>query len=222
MTPEEKILERLEAIEEKLTELQAAKENTNYLMEQLTPIGNHAFRLMVEEMEILNGRVTLDDILDLVRKGLLTVPRITWLLDQLENATDLWHVLHPALGPTFPHIVEKMGQWEQNGVFAKASALKNAGGNMLDAMSPEDIAKTGQGLTFAMGLLQRLADPGLQGKINALMNLVSAIDTANVKPTGILGMAGALRSDEGKQALGLMVELLKASGKISATQDAAE
>ena len=222
MTPEEKILERLEAIEEKLTELQAAKENSSMLMEQLTPIGNHAFRLMVEEMEILNGRVTLDDILDLVKKGLLTVPRITWLLDQLENATDLWHVLHPALGPTFPHIVEKMGQWEQNGVFAKASALKSAGGNMLDAMSPEDIAKTGQGLTFAMGLLQRLADPGLQGKINALMNLVSAIDTANVKPTGILGMAGALRSDEGKQALGLMVELLKASGKISATQDAAE
>ena len=80
MTPEEKILERLEAIEEKLTELQAAKENSNMLVEQLTPIGNHAFRLAVEELEALNGRVTLDDILDLVRKGLLTVPRITWLI----------------------------------------------------------------------------------------------------------------------------------------------
>ncbi|WP_291440786.1 hypothetical protein [Desulfovibrio sp.] len=33
-------------------------------------------------------------------------------------------------------------------------------------------------------------------------------------------MAGALRSDEGKRALGLMVELLKASGKLSATQGA--
>lgn len=218
MTPEEKILERLDAIEEKLTDLQAAKENSRMLIEQLTPIGNHAFRLAVEEMESLNGRVTLDDILDLVRKGLLTVPRITWLLDQLENATDLWHVLHPALGPTFPHIVEKMGKWEQDGVFAKASALKNAGGTMLDALSPEDIAKTGEGLTFAVGLLQRLADPGLQGKINSLMDLMSTIDTSNVRPTGIFGVAGALRSDEGKQIMGLLVELLKAGGRLSATQ----
>ena len=124
MTPEDKILERLNAIEDRLADLQAGKENSSLLMEQLTPIGNHAFRLMVEEMEVLNGRVTLDDILDLARKGLLTVPRLTWLLDQIENATDLWHVLHPAVGQTFPHIVEKMGQWEQKGVFKKAAALR--------------------------------------------------------------------------------------------------
>ena len=50
------------------------------------------------------------------------------------------------------------------------------------------------------------------------MDLMSEIDTSNVKPTGIFGVAGALRSDEGKQALGLLVELLKASGKLSAAQ----
>ena len=36
MTPEEKILERLEAIEDKLSELQASKENSRMLIEQLT------------------------------------------------------------------------------------------------------------------------------------------------------------------------------------------
>ena len=83
MTPEDKILERLEAIEGRLSDLQASKESSSMLLSELTPIGNHAFRLIVEEMETLNGRVTLDDILDLGRKGLLTVPRLTWLLDQL-------------------------------------------------------------------------------------------------------------------------------------------
>ena len=51
MTPEEKILERLEAIEDKLSDLQASKENSRMLIEQLTPIGNHAFRLAIEELE---------------------------------------------------------------------------------------------------------------------------------------------------------------------------
>ena len=213
MTTEEKILERLEAIEDKLSDLQASKENSRMLIEQLTPIGNHAFRLAIEELETLNGRVTLDDILDLCRKGLLTVPKITWLLDQLENATDLWQILHPAVGPTFPHIIEKMGEWERDGVFAKMSAVKTAGGAMLGSMSPEDIAKTGEGLAFLVSQLQRLADPDLQTKITKLIAMLGEIDMANVKPTGIFGLMAALGSAEGKQTLGLLAEVIKVAGK---------
>ena len=213
MTPEDKILERLEAIEDRLSDLQASKENSRMLIEQLTPIGNHAFRLAIEEMETLNGRVTLDDILDLCRKGLLTVPRITWLLDQLENASDLWQILHPAVAPTFPHIIEKMGEWERDGVFAKMCAVKNAGGTMLGSMSPEDIAKTGEGLAFLISQLQRLADPDLQARITKLIGMLGEIDTANVKPTGVFGLVGALGSAEGKQTLGLLAELIKVAGK---------
>lgn len=215
MTPEDKILERLEAIEGRLSDLQASKESSSMLLSELTPIGNHAFRLIVEEMETLNGRVTLDDILDLGRKGLLTVPRLTWLLDQLENATDLWKILHPAFAPTFPHIIEKMGEWEKDGVFEKMSAFKNAGGNLLGSMSPEDIAKTGEGLAFLISQLQRLADPDLQAKITNLIGMLGEIDTANVKPTGVFGLIGALGSAEGKQTLGLLAELIKVAGKFT-------
>lgn len=215
MTPEDKILERLDAIEERLSDLQASKESSNILLSSLTPVGNHAFRLIVEEMDTLNGRVTLDDILDLGRKGLLTVPRLTWLLDQLENVTDLWKILHPAVAPTFPHIIEKMGEWEKDGVFKKLSALKSAGGNLLGSMSPEDIAKAGEGLAFLVSQLQLLADPDLQVRITKLIGILGEIDTANVKPTGVFGLIGALGSAEGKQALGLLAELIKASGRLT-------
>ena len=221
MTPEDKILERLEAIEGRLSDLQASKESSNMLLSELTPIGNHAFRLIVEEMETLNGRVTLDDILDLGRKGLLTVPRLTWLLDQLENASDLWQILHPAVAPTFPHIIEKMGEWEKDGVFEKLSAFKSAGGNLLGSMSPEDIAKTGEGLTFLVSQLQRLADPGLQARITNLIGMLGEMDTANVKPTSVLGLFGTLCSAEGRQTLGLLAELIKITGK-AAGQNAAK
>ncbi|QCC86311.1 DUF1641 domain-containing protein [Desulfovibrio desulfuricans] len=220
MTPEDKILERLAAIEDKLSDLQQSKENSRMLMEQLTPIGNHAFRLMVEEMETLNGRVTLDDILALGRKGLLTVPKLTWLLDQLENAADLWNILHPAVAPTFPHIIEKMGAWEKDGVFEKMSAFKSAGGNLLGSMSPEDIANTGEGLTFLVSQLQRLADPDLQARITKLMAMLGEIDMDSVKPTGVLGLFGTLCSAEGRQSLGLLAELIKITGK-AAGQNAA-
>lgn len=128
MASEDKILERLDAIENRLAALQERGENSRALLEQAAPIGNHAFRLLVTELECLNGRVSLDDILDLCRKGLLTVPRLIWLLDQLENLTDLWRILHPAMGPTFPHLIEKMDAWDKSGLFANLAAFKTAGG----------------------------------------------------------------------------------------------
>lgn len=216
MTNEERILERLEAIEERLSALQSRGENGRELMEQLTPIGNHAFLLMVKELEMLNGRVTLDDLFDLCRKGLLSVPKLTWLLDQLENFSDLWRILHPAIGPTFPHIVQGMGKWEQNGVFSKLSAMKDAGGTVLDSMTPEDILKMGEGLAFLTTLLQRMADPKLQSTLNTLLDLVTQMDVSNAKPTGLFGMLAALNSQEGKQAMGVAVEALKSAGSFAA------
>ena len=85
-------------------------------------------------------------------------------------------------------------------------------GNLLNSMSPEDIAKMGEGLVFLTTLLQRLADPGLQAKIVKLVDMLGEIDMAKVKPTGLLGMVGALCSAEGKQTLGLLVELINKTG----------
>ncbi|SDF44255.1 hypothetical protein [Desulfovibrio legallii] len=213
MTSEEKILERLEAIEGRLAALQERGENSRALMEQLTPIGNHAFRLLVEELECLNGRVSLDDILDLGRKGLLSVPKLTWLLDQLENLSDLWRILHPAVGPTFPHVIAKMDAWEKDGVFEKLAALKRAGGGWLEGQGPEDIARLGAGLAFLTRQLQRLADPELQARITRLLDAAGEIDLAQARPTGLLGLLATLRSSEGRQALGLLAELTRTLGK---------
>lgn len=221
MAFEDKILERLDAIENRLAALQERGENSRALLEQAAPIGNHAFRLLVTELECLNGRVSLDDILDLCRKGLLTVPRLIWLLDQLENLTDLWRILHPAMGPTFPHLIEKMDAWDKSGLFANLAAFKTAGGNWLAAQSPEDIARLGESLVFLTSQLQKLAEPALQARITALLEAVASYDPAQARPTGLLGLLAVLRSAEGRQSLGFLAELLKTLGKTAPPQGAA-
>ena len=45
--------------------------------------------------------------------------------------------------------------------------------------------------------------------------MLGEIDTANVKPTGVFGLIGALGSAEGKQTLGLLAELIKVAGKFT-------
>ena len=90
MTPEEKILERLEAIEDKLSDLQASKENSRMLIEQLTPIGNHAFRLAIEELETLNGRVSMAPVCSTWRAAFKTSVGSTSAMGLAPSTGKIW------------------------------------------------------------------------------------------------------------------------------------
>jgi len=141
MTNEERILERLERMEEQIAFLHERAQGTKELIQDLTPISNHAFRLMVSELQDVHGHVHLDDVFELLRRGLRGVPNLNYCLDQLENLIDLWRTIHPAIAPTWPHIIATMGEWHRDGVFDKLGALKGVGGKMLDTTTPDDIAR---------------------------------------------------------------------------------
>uniref|UniRef100_B8DJY6 DUF1641 domain-containing protein n=1 Tax=Nitratidesulfovibrio vulgaris (strain DSM 19637 / Miyazaki F) TaxID=883 RepID=B8DJY6_NITV9 len=214
MTNEELILQRLEAMEERIAFLHERAMGTKYFIEEVTPIGNHAFRLMVEELQDVHGHVHLDDIFELLRRGLRSVPNLNYCLDQLENLIDLWRTMHPAVAPTWPHIIEGLGKWEQDGVFAKLSALKGAGGKVLDANTPEGIEKMGDALAFMTVLLQKLADPNVQVFLARAVDMLAKLDLSQAKPVGMFGMVGALGSKEAKEGLGVAMEVLKALGAL--------
>ena len=217
MTNEERILERLERMEEQITFLHERAQGTKELIEDLTPISNHAFRLMVAELEDINGVVSLEDLLELLGRALRSTPNLSYCLDQLENLIDLWRTIHPAIAPTWPHVIGKLGQWEQEGVFAKAGAMKDVGGKLLDANSPEDIARIGDSLVFLMALLQKLSDPNVQVFLSRAVDMLGSVDLDNAKPVGMFGMVGALGAKETKEGLGVALQVLKALGKLSGT-----
>lgn len=214
MTNEERILERLERMEERLEFLHERAMGTKELIQDLTPITNHAFRLMVEELQDVHGAVHLDDLLELLRRGLKGVPNINYCLDQLENLIDLWRTIHPAIAPTWPHIIAKMGALHEAGVFDKLSALMGVGGKVLEANSPADIEKMGEALVFLTALLQKMADPNVQVFLTRAMDMLAGLDLSQAKPTGMFGVVGAISSKEGKEGLGVAMEVLKALGQL--------
>lgn len=214
MTNEERILERLERMEEQIAFLHERAQGTKELIQDLTPISNHAFRLMVSELQDVHGHVHLDDVFELLRRGLRGVPNLNYCLDQLENLIDLWRTIHPAIAPTWPHIIATMGEWHRDGVFDKLGALKGVGGKMLDTTTPDDIARLGESLVFLLALLQKLADPKVQTFLMRAVDMLGAVDLDNAKPVGMFGMVGAMGAKETKEGLGVALEVLKALGKL--------
>lgn len=214
MTNEERILEKLDRMEERLDELQERGTAMRELVEDMNPIIKDMFLLSIQGCQDLQGDVNLHDIKELGFRGLKSVRNINYTLDQLENLIDLWRTIHPGIAPTWPHVIAGLGRWEQEGVFQKMAALKNAGGQIMTANSPEDFERMGESLVYLTRLLQQLADPKVQQFLSNAVEMLGALDMENAKPCGVFGVVGALGSKEAKEGLGVVVELLRNLGKL--------
>ncbi len=213
MKNEELILARLEAMEERLAFLQAKAEEPNRLLEILTPITTDAFRVSVEKLQVLHGRVDLDDFMELGQKAMLSVPNLLWALSALDKLISFCNIMSPAITPAFQDAIMAFDKMEKNDVFKKLSAAKSAGGTIFDSLSAEDIEKLGSSLAYLMQILQKVSEPKVQETINTLLDVVGKINPQEVKPVGIIGLASSITDPNVKKVLGILVETLKETGK---------
>lgn len=198
MTNEERILERLESLEEKIGMMHSRAESMQDLQETLTPVMKDMLHnVMLKEFAEIQHRCELDDITGLLKRFLVSARDITWMLERLEDVIEIWRTTEPMIKPTFLASVEKFNELDQKGVFDALNALGGSLGNITEKYSAEEIGRMGTALVTMAGLLERLGDA----------------DIANAKSVSPLGMVGQLHSKESKQALGIVTEMMTALGK---------
>ncbi|MCT4533821.1 DUF1641 domain-containing protein [Halodesulfovibrio sp.] len=198
MTNEELILARLEAMEEKISMMHSRAETMAELGATLTPIMRDSLHnVMLGELDALQHRCELDDLSALLKRFVMSVRNITWALERLDDLVDIWALTEPMIKPTFLAAIDKFQELDEKGVFKSISALGESMGKITDKYSPEEIGRMGDGLVVLAGLLEKMGDADLD----------------NAQPVSPLGMVGKLHSQESKQALGLIMELLAALGK---------
>ncbi len=212
LSTEERILERLEAMEERLAILQAKAEAKNSFFEILPPVTADAFQVMVQNFQILHGRVELEDFMEFGKRTALNVPNLTWLLGGLESLRSMINIITPEITPTFQTLLAATANMEANGTFAKLGAAKGAAGTIASSLSAEDIEKAGQSLAFLVKLLTELSDPKVQASILALVDVAKSIDLSQSKPVGMFGLLTALNDPDTKKVLGVATTALKQVG----------
>lgn len=209
---EERILERLEAMEERLAILQAKAEAKNSFFEILPPVTADAFQVMVQNFQILHGRVELEDFMEFGKRTALSVPNLTWLLGGLESLRNMINIITPEITPTFQTLLAATANMEANGTFAKLGAAKGAAGTIAGSLSPEDIEKAGQSLAFLVKLLTELSDPKVQASILTLVDIAKSIDLSKSQPVGMFGLLAALNDPDTKKVLGAATTAFKQVG----------
>ncbi len=209
MTNEEKILERLERIEEKITPIVESAASIKELKLELAPRVNEAVLYLIEELADIEADFQLEDLISLCKKALRNIKNINFSMDMLKNIIDFAITAEPLMKKTVPEIILFFDDLEQNNVFKildlSLQTLKEIG----RSYSEEELQEIANGLVRLTGLLKNLTRSEALELFEKASTLPAVIDLSASKPAGPFSILWAMGDDRIKQGLGVLLELTK-------------
>jgi uncharacterized protein YjgD (DUF1641 family) len=210
---EDKIIEKLEHIEAQLSPLLSSAQSMREFKEDLKPITNQAFRLLMDEFEDVESSVQLEDILLFIKRLLRSIRDLNYSLNQLENIIDFITTLEPLLKSSVPQIINYLDDLEQRGILRIILSFLDIRAKIAKAYKPEDIDQIGDGIVTMLGVMQRLSDPKAAEFVNKFAQIPASVDLSKSKPVSPLGAIKASFDPDVRQGLGVLLELTKAMGR---------
>ena len=212
---EDLLLERLERMEGQLQTLVKAQQGMAELKADVAPLMNSTIRLLIDELGVVESGFQLEDVFTLVKKAMRNLRKFTQALDMMENAFELWDCLEPMMKSAVPQLINYMDNLERKGVLRTYAAMLEVRAKVAAHYDPEELGDMGDAFVLMLSMLKKLSDPQMIDFMNRILELPMGINLEAAKPLGPLGMLSAMGSKEGRQGLGVAMELTKALGRLS-------
>ena len=212
---EDLLLERLERMEGQLQTLVKAQQGMAELKADVAPLMNSTIRLLIDELGVVESGFQLEDVFTLVKKAMRNLRKFTQALDMMENMFELWDCLEPMMKSAVPQLINYMDNLERKGVLRTYAAMLEVRAKVAAHYDPEEIGDMGDAFVLLLSMLKKLSDPQMIDFMNRILELPMGINLKDAKPLGPLGMLSVMGSKEGRQGLGVAMELTKALGKLS-------
>ncbi len=207
-------LDRVAALEKRLDDFARPWDSVADLGHDLSLLMSPSVKLLTEELAEVETGFQMEDILAMLKRLLLSFRHLTWSLEQLENLIDWWHDLEPLLKVGVPHLIDKLDELEQRGIFRINRAMLNMYAKIAENYSAEDIEAIGDGFVRMHGIIKKLSDPAVIDFLEQLSSLPAQINLAAAKPTGPVGLMFKMMDKDCRAGLGVALEMTKALGKI--------
>lgn len=209
MTNEEKILERLERLEEKITPIAESAASIKELRGELAPRVNEAVQALIVGLADVEADFQLEKLIYLCKKVMRNMDNFSFALDMLHSVIDLAVNAEPLLKSTVPQIISFLDDLEQKHVFKMLSIVLDVIKNITNKYTPEEIEQISQGLGKLVDSLANLTDPKAVDMLEKASKIPAAISLEESKPAGPFSMLMAMNDQDIKQGLGVLLELTK-------------
>jgi len=185
MSTDDQILERLARIEEKLDRVAAMEtqlgsftrsfENLQDLGRDVSLLVGPSVSVITEELAEVETGFQLEDSFRLLKQLLLNMRNLAWSLEQMENLIDWWHDLEPLLKIAVPHLIDKLDDLEQKGIFRINTAILNMYTKIASAYTTEDVEVIGDGFVRMHGIVKKFADPVVIQSLEAVVDMYAKL-----------------------------------------------
>lgn len=233
-TKEDLILAKLEALTEEVRELKRAREPLLDLQETLEPILKQVVSEVIERLENMGGRLTMEDIDQLITTSLANTKNLNEGIKLLSSMMELKETAEPILKQGVGEAIQFLDSvthsfdTEDLGNLTRQALLNigNLGEAMQILSAAMEMKRTVGEIPKLMvdELIEKLEDFRQRGGFVGLEKLaafgerfacgMAQVDLDKTQPiTGIFGMLGALKRPEVQRGLGVAMELAAALGQ---------
>lgn len=218
MSTNEQVLERLDRLEKRLKPLLESNARMQELKADLSPLANQATGILINELLEVESSFEMEDLIQLIKQLMRSVKNLTSVLGQLDNLIEFLKDIEPLLHTAVPRFIEKLDDMEKRGIFRIVRSTLDIRAKVAAAYDHEDIDKIGDGIVTLLGVAQKLSDPNVADFMNRLIEAQGNFDRTQCQPIGPGKLISSLMNKEVQMGFGVMLELTKAMGKITANK----
>lgn len=179
------------------------------LVDDLTIVGNDAFKGMVEGLDNAGIELDFDSINHLFLGFIRNIENINMLLMTLENITDLLKDAGPIVKQIGIDAVDKFNEIDQKGYFGVIKQISIALDNIMAKYSREDLSNLSENITLAADTLVSIADPAVIKKANNAITALKSAEPEKIENYSLWKMMKDMRSPEMKKGLAYMMIFMK-------------
>lgn len=185
------------------------------LVRDLTPIGQEAFRLTVEQFEEVQEYIDLGDLLRFFKRLMRNGHNFEKLLDQLESLMDLSDTMGPLADEAFTKAVDSLAEMEQKGYFTFARGGARILDNVVTSFSEEDVNHLGDNVVLILNTIKDMTQPEV---MNFIRNTLLVAEHEVEKPVDIsyTALLRQMRDPAVRRGLALTMRVLHVVGEQAA------
>jgi uncharacterized protein YjgD (DUF1641 family) len=187
------------------------------LIRDLTPIGQEAFRLTIEQLEEVQEYVDLGDLLRFLKRLMRNGRNFDKLLDQMESLMDLADTMGPLADEAFTKSVDSLAELERKGYFTFARGSARIVDNVVTSFTEEDVNRLGDNVVLILNTIKEMTQPEV---MNFIRNTLLVAEREIEKPVEIsyTALLRQMRDPSVRRGLALTMRVLHVVGEQAAPE----
>lgn len=202
----DRLATQLEFLTEEAHRQKRRQQEWDELKDDLIPIGNEAFRLVIEQLEEVHYHVQLEDILRLFKRLLRNTRNLEQILDQVESLSELWQEVSPLSRDAFLSAMMQLNEMEQKGYFTFLSGGMEMLDRVVTSFTAEDVRQLGENIVLILQTVKEMTQPEVMRMLRHTAHVVKDEEPVD---TSLLSIVRQLNDPAVRRGLAKTLQVLK-------------